>query len=151
MNGENKVLNFICALIPGVGFMYNGLYKKGISFIILWFFLINIDNFLGLHFFMSIISISVWFYCFFKTFDVNKKIKRGEYVEDRYLFAKEGEDLDIGGKRATYIGILLVVIGVLAFIKNIFEDFFRRSRHSILYKTIYIAIYIYLNRCSYIN
>ena len=64
MRGESRTLNFICSLVPGVGFMYNGLYKKGISFIILWFLIVKFDNFLGLSLFSPIILIPIWFYCF---------------------------------------------------------------------------------------
>lgn len=117
MKGENKYINFICALIPGVGFLYNGLYKKGISFVVLWFFLVNIGDLIGLRFLTSIIGIAVWFYCFFKTFDINKKVLNGEYVEDEYLFQKQGYNVK-------YIGIALVVIGGIAILRNLFQDFF---------------------------
>lgn len=143
MRGENKTINFICACIPGVGFLYNGLYKKGISFIVLWFFLVNIGNFFGLRFITSIISIPIWFYCFFKTFDVNKKVLKGEYVEDEYLFIGKESNFDLNGKLFRYFGIALVVIGALAIIKNIFEDFFI---HMSIYKFLspYILPFIFI-------
>lgn len=124
MRGESTVINFICSLIPGAGFMYNGLYKKGLSFIVIWFLLINLNGFLGMYMFLPALLVPIWFYCFFKTFEVNRKVRRGEYVEDGYLFVKQGEELNSGGNAPRYIGIALVSIGILAIISNVFRDFF---------------------------
>lgn len=124
MRGESGFLNFIFALIPGAGFMYNGLYKKGVSFIVLWFIIINLNGFLGVFMFTPIFLVPIWFYCFFKTFDVNRKVKQGEYVEDGYLFFKQGEEPSLKGNTTRYIGIAMVFVGILAIISNLFRDFF---------------------------
>lgn len=122
MKGESLVINFLCSLIPGVGFMYNGLYKKGISFLVLWFLIIKFDHFLGLGLFSPIILIPIWFYCFFKTFDVNRKVRKGEYVEDNFLFSNANEKYNIKGNSSMYIGIALVVIGALSILSNLLKD-----------------------------
>lgn len=149
MRGENRTINFICACIPGVGFLYNGLYKKGISFIVLWFFIINVGGFFHLSFITSILSIPIWFYCFFKTFDVNKKVLRGEPVEDEFLFVGENFNSESKGKLIKYFGIALVVIGVLSILRNLFEDFFihmniYRFLHPYIVPLIFIVIGIYI-------
>lgn len=122
MNRTNTFLNFIFAFIPGVGFMYNGLYKMGISIMILFFIAAGIGDFLIMDTFAAAIMVPLWFYSFFKTFEINRRLLSGEYIEDKFLFTNT-QEISFKGNYTRYIGIAFVFIGAYALLRRFAEDF----------------------------
>ncbi|MFQ9977276.1 hypothetical protein [Clostridium cadaveris] len=121
---RNSFLNFICACIPGVGFMYNGLIKKGISVLVLFMLAFEIPSMLYIHSLQMVLGLPIWFYSFFTTFDVYKRINNGEYIDDKVIIGEETlENIIISKNFRKGIGIVLIVLGVFAFIRSISEDF----------------------------
>ena len=89
MENRNKFLTFITACIPGVGQMYLGLFKKGIQLLALFFLIEPILGFVGIHYFSGILRVVIWCYAFFDTFEIAKKLDRGQVVQDiDYIFEK---------------------------------------------------------------
>jgi TM2 domain-containing membrane protein YozV len=89
MENRNKFLTFILACIPGVGQIYLGLFKKGIQLLALFFLIEPILSFIGIHYFSEILQILIWCYAFFDTFEIAKRLDRGQVVQDTdYIFAK---------------------------------------------------------------
>ena len=121
---RNSFLNFICACIPGVGFMYNGLIKKGISVLVMFMIALEVPSMLYIHSLQPILALPIWFYSFFTTFDVYKRINNGEYIDDKVIIGEETlENIIISKNFRKVIGVALIVIGAFACMRSISEDF----------------------------
>jgi hypothetical protein len=89
MNLEKKsgLLAYLTALIPGVGYLYLGLKRKGIEALILWLIIGPLFNLLGLGFLAGIVKLPFWFYTFFDTINLAARIDKGEFIPDSdFLF-----------------------------------------------------------------
>ena len=115
---QNDIIVF--SLIPGAGYMYLGLMQKGLEAMLLFFVSVTILGWIDLHAFIPMIAIPLWFYFFFDTFAMRGRLVQGEEVDDTgilNLMARLGE------YKFYYIGIGLIVIGVLALLANLSHDF----------------------------
>lgn len=144
-NGRSSFLTFLTALIPGVGYMYLGLVKKGIQILMLYLLIGPVFNIIGIGFLSAIVKIPIWFYTFFDTFTVANKIDKGEPVPDMdFIFNKYMKDgsqvaLDrekLGKNLSLIIAIGLIAVGGIAILHNF-------SQGSPLFNLIrsYISIY----------
>lgn len=127
-NTRNSFLTFLTALIPGVGYMYLGLVKKGIQMLMLFLLIEPVFHILGIGFLSAIVKIPLWFYTFFDTFAVANKIDKGEPVADMdFIFNKYMKDgsqvaLDrekLGKNFSLIIAIGLIAVGGLAILHNL--------------------------------
>lgn len=127
-NGRNSLLTFFTALIPGVGYMYLGLVKKGIQFLALFLLMKPVLSMINLDFIYWIGIWPLWFYTFFDTFAVANKIDRGEPVPDMdFIFNKYMKDgsqvaLDrekLGKNFNLIVAIGLIAIGGIAILHNL--------------------------------
>lgn len=94
MDRKNGFLTFIFALIPGVGYMYYGLVKKGAEALIIFLLIPPVFGTLGMGWVGSIIRLPLWFYFFFDTFNVANKYSRGDTLQDSGLFIKDDRELN---------------------------------------------------------
>ena len=126
-NERSSFLTFLTALIPGVGYMYLGLVKKGIQILMLFLLIEPVFHILGIGFLSAIVKIPIWFYTFFDTFTVAKKIDREEPVSDMdFIFNKYMKDgsqvaLDrekLGKNFSLIIAIGLIAVGGIAILHN---------------------------------
>lgn len=129
---KSRFLAFILSTIPGVGYFYLGLMNRGLQTMLLFFGSIFVSTFIGLEEFMALIAPVVVFYSIFDTQHLVKEYNRGVGIEDRQV-------LDIGKIQITqsWIGYVLVVIGVMALMHNLsfyipFWGYFRRMFPGIL-------------------
>lgn len=121
---KNSFLNFICACMPGVGFMYNGLIKKGISVLVLFMIAIEIPGMVYINSLQLVLALPIWFYSFFSTFDVYKRINNGEYIEDKVIIGEETlGNIIISKNFRRGIGIVLIILGIFACIRSLSYDF----------------------------
>lgn len=123
MNRNNGFLNFVCACIPGVGLMYNGLIKKGLSILFLFMAVDFLGDTLWLSSISTVILVPLWFYSFFKTYEVNKRLRNGEYIQDEFLFGGDvtGElSGKLNGKYEVIFGVLFIAVGALAILNRYF-------------------------------
>lgn len=127
-SGRSSFLTFLTALIPGVGYMYLGLVKKGIQILMLFLLIEPIFNILGIGFLTFIVKIPFWFYTFFDTFSVANKIDRGEPVPDMdFIFNKYMKDGSqvafdrekLGKNFSLIVAIGLIVVGAIAILHNL--------------------------------
>lgn len=84
---KNKFFTFILSLIPGVGQMYMGLMKQGLSIMALLTLIIFLSNFFYIDIFLYTIPL-LWFYSFFDC--MNKASLSDEVfatLKDNYLFS----------------------------------------------------------------
>lgn len=128
MEKRDGFLTFLTALIPGVGYMYLGLVKKGIQFLVLFLTVRLALSMLGMNFLSLIASLSIWIYTFFDTFNVASKLDRGEKVEDMdYVFDKNSgtythsDGVKINRKFAMAVAWFFIAIGAITILNKVFE------------------------------
>jgi hypothetical protein len=161
MQKRSSFLTFIASLIPGLGYMYLGLIKKGIQAMVIFFLIEPVLGFLGLGWLASIISIPLWFYLFFDTFNIARKLDRGEFVSDSdFIFSKDhhfnnkenANDSvikNIGDKGGLVAGWALVIIGTLSIINKVLPDntiyhFIKQSIGTYFVPVLFVFVGVYL-------
>jgi len=128
MENKNSFIAFLTALIPGVGYMYLGLIKKGVQFLLLFLFLRYLFTFLGIDFMKSIVLWPFWFYTFFDTMNVAEKMKKGITVPDCDLIFEKVNWNDCSGNMPSQRVFFLIIawsfvfIGSLAILNKMFND-----------------------------
>ncbi len=119
---KNKFLTFLFSLCPGVGHLYLALFKQGVELMILFFGVISLTFTLEITQLGFLLPI-IWFY---SMFDALNKCSM-DYAEDSHLELFQFMDFDnIFSKSNTkYIGIGLVVLGVLSIINGLLPSVLR--------------------------
>lgn len=82
MERRNGFLTFLTSLIPGVGYMYLGLMRKGIEAFLVFLLVPRILDLLTFDFLGGIIGIVIWCYTFIDTYHIAHRIDNGERIED---------------------------------------------------------------------
>lgn len=132
MKRRDKLLTFITACIPGVGYMYNGLVAKGIETLAIFIFINIFFDILGLRAIGSLVKFLFWIYVFIDTYRIAERIDRGESVADSdFIFEKRFENgkfkFDFNFNEGsntkvwTYIGCGLIIVGCISVLNKIFE------------------------------
>lgn len=85
-NRKNRLFTFFFSLCPGAGEMYFGLYKQGISLMVLFFGLGALGALMGAPLALFFIPV-IWFYSFFHVHNL-KNMPEEEFcmVEDKFFF-----------------------------------------------------------------
>lgn len=131
MQKRSGFLTFLTALIPGVGYMYLGLVKRGIQVLLVFLLVEPLFRILGLSFLTWIVKIPIWFYTFFDTFSVARMLDMGQPVHDTdFIFSKYTKDGEhpvvdrnkIGKNLIFIIGIALILLGSFAILNNIMDN-----------------------------
>lgn len=113
---KNRFLLFCCSLIPGVGEMYLGFMKMGVSLMSGFLLTSMVAGFSGLGI-LSAIPMVIWFYSFFHANNLGGlSVEELNSVEDNYLFI----DLDdanvfkssMTGKYRKGMAFVLIIIGI---------------------------------------
>lgn len=138
MQKRSSFLTFLTALIPGVGYMYLGLVKRGIQILLVFLLIEPLFRLLGIGFLIGIVRIPIWFYTFFDTFSIARMLDLGHPVHDTdFIFnryVKDGEypvvDRNKVGKNLIMIiGVALILLGSFAILNNLLQ-------HNLLYQLI---------------
>lgn len=159
--GKSKFLTFVFALIPGVGQMYQGLMKKGMSLMAMFFGVIVLSVALYFPAFTFLLPI-IWFYSFFDAIN-RMNFSRDELsaVEDKFIpdfkLENTGKFNELLKGRHIFFGWTAIILGVYAFIvlfinNNFFThdipyevvNFIRRTIPSMIIPVICIIIGIKL-------
>lgn len=129
MERRSKFLTFVLALIPGAGQIYLGLTMKGIQLFALYVLIRPALDIIGLGYIGGMLKIIIWVYAFFDTFEVARRIDRGERVGDsEFVFKKYMENNDkfdhIGRSFNKNFWLLcgwgLIAVGILAILNLTF-------------------------------
>ena len=110
---KSRFWSFILSLIPGVGYMYLGLMKRGMQTMVAFFGSIFVTSFIGFEELMSLVVPVVIFYSIFDTQQLVKKINEGIPVEDTPFW--DIKNIPFNQK---WLGYALIVIGFLALMSN---------------------------------
>lgn len=147
MRVNNRFFNFVFACIPGAGLMYNGLIKVGVEILVAFIAVISIGTFAGMEFMIPIFIIPIWFYSFFKTFEVTRIRERGELLEDKSIIFSEGtlkNELS-NNSMIKIVAILFIAIGAIALLNKLLHDFaIYWEVREYLSPVIFIGIGIYI-------
>lgn len=131
MQKRSGFLTFLTALIPGVGYMYLGLIKKGIQVLLIFLLVGPFFRLLGLGFLAWIVQITIWFYTFFDTFSVARMLDMGQPIHDTdFIFSKYVKDGEypvvdrnkIGKNLSLIIAITLILLGSFAILNNLLKN-----------------------------
>ncbi len=137
----NSFWAFVFSLIPGAGQMYLGLMKKGIQIMTLFFALISVSALLNT-LQLLIFGVIIWFYSFFDCFHIKKAVNEGLVIEDRLIY-----DIGIKGINYKYVGIGLIVVGVLAILNNGLAELFRYIRMH--YSESFYRVFVFIRESTF--
>lgn len=113
-------LLFLCySLIPGAAHMNLGLFRRGIQLMIVTFGGIALINFIGLEFLIPFIVIPAWFFSFFESHHLRKRVENGQTILDQDLFDRQLFDYTPFLKNPRLIGSAIIVIGILSLLRQI--------------------------------
>lgn len=149
----NGLLLFGSALVPGAGYMYMGLTRKGLEAMFLFFGCIAVASFVQMDELGALLAIPLWFYFFFDTYAVRRRLEEGIEVEDLGILDNFSDLVDdIEAKKYFYIGIALVVIGGIALLQHLTADLsawviFDRYVRQYLPSVVLIGIGAYMLFC----
>lgn len=80
-NKKSPFFTFCCSLVPGAGEMYMGLYKQGISLMILFFGIGAVGGWTGVEVLWAFIPV-IWFFSFFHTHNL-RSMPEEEFLEEK--------------------------------------------------------------------
>lgn len=113
---KSGFLTFVFACIPGAGQMYQGLFKKGVSLMAVFFLLLGISSWAFVPPLIFLMPV-VWFYSFFDAINrMRMTVSELALIKDDYLFFSSSEQnsrLSMAlRRRHKLVGWLLVGVGV---------------------------------------
>jgi len=118
---RGRFLTLVFSMVPGMGHMWNGFMKRGVSFMGLffavWFFASWLDIWP-----ISMMMPVVWFYSFFDCINIRFQDDQDFYaMRDDYLFsAGDVMNLTLSDRRIKLIvGVTLIAIGLCALWQNV--------------------------------
>jgi hypothetical protein len=118
METKSKFIAFVLSLLPGCGYLYLGLMKRGLQAMVIFFGTIFFSVMIQMDELTALVLPVIFFYTVFDTQQFVKKINYGCHVEDRELF-----DWGIWENKRSIIGVGLILMGVLGLAKNFIPYF----------------------------
>ena len=112
---ENFVF-FCFAVIPGAAQMYMNLFKRGFQMMFGFIGAMVLFSYINTESMIPLIIIPTWFFSFFDSYAIRRRLRRGEMVEDATIF---DYNIILQNKRA--VGMVVLVLGILGVV-NAFED-----------------------------
>ena len=107
---------FFCfAVVPGAAQMYMNLFKRGFQLMFGFIASIVLFSYINTESMMPLIIIPTWFFSFFDSYAIRRRLRKGELVEDNVIFDYK---ILIGNKKV--VGIVMLVLGILG-VANAFE------------------------------
>ena len=107
---------FFCfAVIPGAAQMYMNLFKRGFQLMVGFIASIVLFSYINTESMIPLIIIPTWFFSFFDSYAIRRRLRKGELVEDNIIF---DYNILIGNKKI--VGIVMLVLGMLG-VANAFE------------------------------
>lgn len=145
MQKRSSFITFLTSLIPGAGYMYFGMLKKGIETMVLFFLFVELGHYI--FFPMFIITCPMWFYTFFDTYRVAHKLDRGEEVYDESIGNIDiFKGINFDKTYWNIIAAILIVIGIISICNNMVPDFYfvTNAIKSYFVPAVFIILGIYI-------
>jgi hypothetical protein len=107
---------FFCfAVVPGAAHMYMNLFKRGFQLMFGFIGAIVLFSYVNVESMIPLIIIPAWFFAFFDSYAIRRRLRNGEAVEDVTVFEY---DVILRNKKA--LGITMLVLGIMGVV-NAFE------------------------------
>lgn len=141
MRKKNRLLLFICALVPGCGQMYLGYMKRGLSLASIFWFSIFLAYLIGMDAMLFLMPL-IFLYSFFDAFNIRAQLENGIAEPDTYIFGLPSVDSERLGillnRRHSIIGWGLLLLGLYmlydTLIRNVLQHLAEYSpRFGLLY------------------
>lgn len=121
---RDKWLLFISAIIPGVGYMYLGLIRKGVEALALFMIIEPLFKFAGISWLTNIVRFPFWLYTFFTTYEIAAKQDLGVYVQDTDFIDIKKVNKNMDDKNVTILKNVLagvfIAAGLIAILNKAF-------------------------------
>lgn len=135
---------FFCfACVPGAAQMYMNLFRRGFQLMFGFIASIVLFSYVNTEGMIPLIIIPLWFFSFFDSYAIRRRLGRGELVEDVEIF-----DYNIILRNKKVVGAIMLVLGVLG-VANAFEhsvlsnlfggEFYWAVKRSIIPLTLVLA------------
>ncbi len=113
--GFIKEFVFFClACIPGAAHLLMGLFSRGMQLLITFIGAFVFFSYLNTESFIPLVVIPLWFFSFFDSYYLRKKMDNGEEVADATAY-----DYGFIMKNKNYLGIGMIALGFVGFLNSI--------------------------------
>ena len=142
---KNGILTLLFACIPGVGQMYQGYMKRGLSLITLFFLCIMAGMLLEP---LVLTALIVWMYSFFDTFNLRAQFIAGTAPADDYLVHFNTKDARLTlffRDSHKLVGWALIALGAMVAYQNIImrvlgDVMWRWGQNSPFFRAVYLML-----------
>lgn len=126
MERRSGFVTFLVSLIPGAGYMYFGMLRKGIETMGMFLFVPFILRAIWLDALVGVFCVPFWLYTFFDTYNIARKFDRGEILYDESWFAKNGDSIKFNLDNVNHdiwktAAWALIILGVLSIVSKVFD------------------------------
>lgn len=143
---KNGILTFLFAFVPGVGQMYQGYMKRGLSLITLFFLCIMAGMLLLEQ--LVLTALIVWMYSFFDTFNLRAQFIAGTAPADDYLVHFNTKDARLTlffRDSHKLVGWALIALGAMVAYQNIImrvlgDVMWRWGQDNPVFRAIYLML-----------
>lgn len=111
---KSRFWALLFSLVPGGGYFYLGLMKRGLQTMVIFFGTIFVSSMARIDPLVAFVAPIMIFYSVFDTQQLLNQINQGRTVEDRELF-----DWGSWESRGNIIGAGLIILGLLALLNNL--------------------------------
>ena len=125
---KSNFWKFIFSFIPGAGYMYLGMMKKGFVVMLSFLGLMGMAGTMAMSFLLCILP-AIWFYAFFETYNLGKldletRLEKDKQFYDGILRLFDGNLAIFMGKRQKLIGGIFIFFALYAFIYGVLKPLF---------------------------
>ncbi len=107
---------FFCfAVVPGAAQMYMNLFKRGFQLMFGFIASIVLFSYISTESMIPLIIIPTWFFSFFDSYAIRRRLRKGEYVEDSVIF-----EYNVILENKKIVGIIMLILGIMG-LANAFE------------------------------
>lgn len=100
---------FFCfAVVPGAAQMHMNLFKRGFQLMFGFIGAIALFSFINTESMIPLFIIPTWFFSFFDSYAIKRRLEKGEAVEDEVIFEY---DIIFGNRKI--VGIVMLILGMI--------------------------------------
>jgi hypothetical protein len=115
----NRFWAFVFSLIPGAGHMYLGFMEQGLFMMVIFFGIIAVSSMMLYSSLFPVFLLVVWFYSFFDTYHLKKKIDNNEVIINKPIF-----NFKI---KKSYTAYGMIILGIIILINELNEKLYIHS------------------------
>jgi TM2 domain-containing membrane protein YozV len=136
---KRPFLAFILSLLPGVGYLYLGLMRRGLQAMVIFYGTIFIAAALNFEQITALVLPVTLFYTVFDTLQLLKKNNDGQQVEDKLLI-----EMEFLESRHVLLGYGFVFLGFIALVNNLLPQSYHYYMGKIIPPLLILALGVYI-------